>query len=576
MDKWTIAHALDEIAKYIELGDPTPFRARAFEKAARAVETLEGDLPAKVARGEILSISGIGKGTGAVIAELVTTGHSAYLEELRAQYPSGIFELLRVPGLGLKKIAVLHSEFGIASLDELEAAASAGRIANLPGFGSKTQQKILEGIETARRRTSQFLLPAGLEVGEFVRGRLATIGAIADAEISGSVRRRLETGSRVDVVVAASDVEAAVAATKKRQVIDRLEVVDGMTLSGTGHDEVEVRLHFTKPADFGCAMLVTTGSAEFIEAFAKKIAKGGFELRRLALYHDGRHVTTASEHDLFGRVGIPFLDPEQREAGEVLARKSRVRLVEPNDLKGTFHVHTTFSDGRNTVQEMLGGARERGFDYVGISDHSQNAFYARGLTPDDLRKQQAEIDAQRAGVDPMRVFCGTEADILDDGRVDYGPQTLAGFDFVIASVHSRFGMDEEKMTERMLRALDDPFVTILGHLTGRLLLSRKGYSIDFDRIFDRAAERGVMIEINGNPNRLELDWRLVHRAIDRGVLLCINPDAHSINELSYVISGTWVARKAGLSPKQIFNARSVDEVAEYLARRRERAIAQTR
>lgn len=220
-------------------------------------------------------------------------------------------------------------------------------------------------------------------------------------------------------------------------------------------------------------------------------------------------------------------------------------------------------------------ASERFNRDAGVSDHSQNAYYAHGLTPDDLQKQRAEIDAQRAGVAPMRVFCGTEADILDDGRIDYGPRTLAGFDFVIASVHSRFGMDEEKMTERMLRALDDPFVTILGHLTGRLLLNRKGHSIDFDRIFDRAAERGVMIEINGNPKRLELDWRLIHRAIDRGVLLCINPDAHSIHELSYVISGTWVARKAGLAPKQIFNTRPVDEVAEYLARRRERAIAQT-
>jgi DNA polymerase (family 10) len=504
----------------------------------------------------------------------MTTGRSKYLEELRAQYPPGIFELLRVPGLGLKKIGILHAEFGIAGLDDLEAAARDGRIAKLPGFGAKMQQKILEGIETARRRTSQFLLPAGLEIGELVRERMTSIAKISDAEVSGSVRRRLETGNRVDVVVAASDVEAAIAATRKQEVIDRLEVVGEMTLGGTGRDEIEVRLHFTKPADFGCAMLVTTGSPEFVDAFATRIAKDAFELRGLALFHKGRHVTTANERDLFERVGIPFVDPERRESADILARKTRVHLVEPNDLKGTFHVHTTFSDGRNTVAEMLGAARDRGFDYVGLSDHSQNAYYAHGLTPDDLRKQHAEIDARRAGVAPMRVFRGTEADILDDGRIDYGPKTLAGFDFVIASVHSRFGMDEEKMTERMLRALDDPFVTILGHLTGRLLLNRKGYSIDFDRIFDRAAERGVMIEINGNPNRLELDWRLVHRAIDRGVLLCINPDAHSINELSYVISGTWVARKAGLSPRQIFNTRPVDEVAEHLARRRERAIAQ--
>ncbi len=254
-------------------------------------------------------------------------------------------------------------------------------------------------------------------------------------------------------------------------------------------------------------------------------------------------------------MAVPFVDPELRESGDVLRRKKRVRLVEPADLKGTFHVHTTFSDGRNSVAEMLSAARDRGFDYVGISDHSPNAFYANGVTVDELKRQHAEIDVQRAIVAPMRVFRGTEADILDDGTIDYGHATLPKFDFVVASIHSRFGMDREAMTARMLRALDDPFVTILGHLTGRLLLGRTGYSIDFDRVFDRAAERGVMIEINGNPHRLELDWRLAGRAVDRGVLLCINPDAHSIAELSHVISGVWLARKAGLSAKQIFNTR---------------------
>ncbi len=576
MDKQIVGRALDEIAKYLELSEPNPFKARAFERAARAVESLQDDIADVVRRNELLSTPGIGKATGAVIEELVTTGRSSYLVDLRAQYPPGIFELLRVPGLGLKKIGILHSEFGIASLDDLQAAANAGRIAKLRGFGPKTQQKILEGIEVARRHTSQFLLPTGLQIGEEIRERLAAIDSISDAEVSGGVRRRLETVSHVDVVVVAEDAASAIAAIRKRQVLDRLEEVDETTWRGAGRDEIEVVLHLAKPADFGTAMLVTTGNSEFVEAFSGKIRKGGYEFRGSALFHNGRHVGTATEHDLFERVGIPYIDPERRETDEIPKSKPRARLIETGDLKGTFHVHTTFSDGRNTVQEMLGAAVGRGFDYVGISDHSQNAYYARGLTLDDLRKQHAEIDAQRGRVAPMHVFRGTEADILDDGRMDYGPQILALFDFVVASVHSRFGLDHEAMTERILRALDDPFVTILGHLTGRLLLVRKGYSIDFDRIFDRAAERGVMIEINGNPNRVELDWRLIHRAVDRGVLLCINPDAHSVNELSYVISGTWVARKGGLSPRQIFNTRPLGEVAEYLAKRRKRAIAQTR
>lgn len=573
MDKWTIARALDEIASYLELSEPNPFKSRAFEKAARAVEALDDDVEDLIKRKQLLATPGIGKATGEIIEELVATGQSGYLNELRAQYPPGIFELLRVPGLGLKKIGVLHSEFGIGSLDELEAAAKDGRIAKLRGFGSKTQQKILEGIDAARRNTSQFLLPAGLDVAESVRERLAGITSVADAEVSGSVRRRLEIGDRVELVVVSESIAKAVAAIESRRVLDAIEQVDERTLRGNGREATEIVLHFTPAADFGAALLVTTGSSEFVESFARVIAKDDYELRGSALFHKGRHVNTPGEQDLFARVGIAWVDPELREDGAHLKRKTRPRLIEPDDLRGTFHVHTTFSDGRNSVEEMLGAAAARGFDYVGISDHSQNAYYARGLKPDDLRRQHAEIDAQQEAVAPMRVFRGTEADILDDGRMDYGNEILSQFDFVIASIHSRFGMDEDQMTERMLRALDDPFVTILGHLTGRLLLSRKGYSIDFDRIFDRAAERGVMIEINGNPNRLELDWRLVHRAVDRGVLLCVNPDAHSINELSHVISGTWVARKAGLTAKQIFNTRPVDEVAEYLEARRKKALA---
>ena len=242
--------------------------------------------------------------------------------------------------------------------------------------------------------------------------------------------------------------------------------------------------------------------------------------------------------------------------------------LQVDQLRGTFHVHTTFSDGRNTVREMLEASRDRGFDYVGISDHSKAAYYAGGLTEERLREQQSEIARQEKGVSPMRVFRGSEADILPDGSIDYDRKTRRKFDFIVASVHSRFNMTPEEMTDRLLTALDDPDVTFLGHLTGRRLLTRDGYSMDFDRVFERAAERGVIMEINGNPQRLDLDWRLIGRALDRGVVFAINPDAHSINELSHVISGTWVARKAGLSPKHIFNTRSVEEVEEYFLNRK--------
>jgi DNA polymerase (family 10) len=575
MDKWTIARTLDEIAKYIELSDPNPFRARAFDKAARAIEKLDADVEKLVLSGELLSVAGIGKAIGPIVSELVTTGQSSYLEELRKQYPPGIFELLRIPSLGLKKIGILYSTLGVASLEQLEAAARAGRIAKLKGFGAKTQEKILENIETAKTRTSQFLLPTGLETGESIREQLAAIEEVSDAEVTGSVRRRLEIIRNVNIAIAARDPKRAIAAIRKCAVIDQIEEVrypagsaDETTLRGVARDELEVLLHICKPEEFGATVLRTTGSKEFVEAFVG--AASSSTPKRAGERKPAAPPKAKTEHEVFEHAGIPFIDPELREDGSALDRKKRVKLIHPTDLRGTFHIHTTFSDGRNSVLEMLTAARDRGWEYAGLSDHSKNAFYARGLTEEDLKRQHAEIRAHEGAVAPMRVFRGTEADILNDGTIDYGPKTLAKFDFVIASVHSRFGMNKDEMTTRLLRALDDPFVTFLGHLTGRLLLSRAGYTFDFDRIFDRAAERGVIIEINGSPRRAELDWRMIQRAVDRGVVLSIHPDAHAIGELSRVINGTWVARKGGLSAKQIFNTRGVDEVAEYLAERRAR------
>lgn len=576
MDKPTVARILGDIAALIELGEPNPYRARAFERASREVEKLDTDIVDLVESGKLYDTPGIGKAIGKVIEEIVHTGRSNYFEDLQEQYPPGVFELQRVPGLGLRKIGQLYSELGIASLDDLEKAARAGRLTRLRGFGPKMQQKILGGIAIARSRTSQFLLPAGIEAGETIREHLAEIDQIDDAEISGSVRRRLEIVRNVDIAVASHDIEGALSAIERRSIVDRFERVDASTARGIVRNEIEARFHLSKPEDFGATLLRTTGSAEFVAAFERQVAHAGFELRNDSLYKKGRHLNARTEQELFDRVGIAFVEPERREDAAELARKRRSPLIQPNDLRGTFHVHTTWSDGRNTVAEMLSAARECGFEYVGISDHSKSAIYASGLSEAQVRRQHAEIDRYRDGIAPMRIFVGTEADILRDGSVDYSRDTLGRFDFVIASIHSRFGMGKEEMTARILRAIDDPFVTFIGHLTGRLLLSREGYAVDHDRIFERAGERGVMIEINGSPRRLDVDWRHIRRALDRGVVLSIHPDAHSIAEMQYIVTGTWVARKAGLSPKHVFNVRPLEEVEEYLTTRRERAIRAVR
>ncbi|HYO77514.1 MAG TPA: PHP domain-containing protein [Thermoanaerobaculia bacterium] len=547
MDKFTVARMLDEISRYIELSDPNPFKSRAFEKAARAVENIEEDLGALVDSGAILKVSGVGKATGQVVEEIVRTGTSAYREELRAQYPPGIFELLRIPGLGLKKIGVLYAELGIAAIDDLEVAARSGRLAKLKGFGAKTSEQILKGIEFARMRESQFLLPVGIEVGELIRERLADFDEVEDAEVSGSVRRRLEVIRNVNIVVATKKPDAIVA--RLGDIVANLEQLDDTTYKGVSRGEVDVLFHLAAPAEFGSVLFRTTGSAEFVEAF-------------------GTISKAKNERDVFTKAEIPYVEPERRETAEDLKRKKRTKLVELAQLRGTFHVHTTFSDGRNSVQEMLSAAHSRGWEYVGMSDHSPAAYYAGGLTPERLKEQHAEIARHEPEFAPLRVFRGTEADILHDGTMDYGAKVLSKLDFVIASVHSNFKMEQDEMTERILRAMDDPNVTFIGHLTGRKLLARAGYSVEYDRIFEKAGERGVMIEINGNPNRLDLDWRHIHRAVERGVMFSINPDAHSIGEYNAVITGTWVARKGGLSAKHIFNTKSVDEVAEFFDSRR--------
>ena len=553
-DKWTVARILDEIAQYIELSDPNPFRARAFERAARAVENLEHDIDDVIAAGKLYEAKGIGKAIGPIIEEIAATGQSRYLDDLRKQFPPGIFDLLRVPKLGLKKIGVLYEKLGISSLDELEAAAREGKLKSLKGFGAKTEAHVLTGIEFARKRTSQFLLPTGLEVGERIRERLAAIDAIEDAEVVGSVRRRLEVIRNVNFAIATDDVPAVEKALRK--LVDKFQVIDEMTFGGFARNEMDVFFHLSPLDRFGATVVRTTGSKDFVHAVEEKIGKPLDSIK------------AKTEEELFGKIKIPFVEPERRETAEDLTRKKRPRLVEHEDLRGTFHVHTTYSDGRNSVLQMLQSAKDRGMEYVGISDHSKTAYYAGGLTEQRVEEQQAEIAREEREVAPLRVFRGTEADILPDGSIDYGPPTLDRFDFVVASIHSRFNMDKDEMTERILKALDDPHVTFLGHLTGRKLLVRDGYSVHFDPIFDKAAERGVIIEINGNPYRLDVDWRHLRNAIDRGVVFSIHPDAHSIAEMSHTISGTWVARKGGLTPNSIFNTRPLDEVEEFLAKRK--------
>jgi DNA polymerase (family X) len=539
IDKRSVARALDEISRYLELSDTNKFRAIAFRNAARKVEDITTDIQSFVASGAVNKTAGIGKAIGPMIVELVETGSLRYLDELRSQYPPGILQLVKVPGMGMKKIQVLYEQLGIGDVDALERACRNNELVSLPGFGKKTQQKILDGIQFLKTHIARFLLPRGVEAADALGAHLREVKGMLDVEVAGAVRRRLEVITSVEICVSAKQPAKVASEILEAGLLGDATLAGDSTVTGYGRGDVPATIYITTPTGFDELLFVTTGSDEFVQA-------AGTGKRRA------------------GAMKVP---PELRETPEWLERKVP-HLVSLEDLRGTFHNHTTYSDGRATLEEMLTAAKERGLEYIGISDHSKVAAYAGGLTEDRVEMLRAEIDSLRERFAPMRIFFGTEADILGDGEIDYGPKTLAGFDFVVASVHSNFKMPEREMTARMVCALENPYVTFLGHMTGRLLLAREGYAVDHEQIFKAAVRNGVIIEINGNPRRLDVDWRHMQRAAELGVIFSIHPDAHSVAEYNYLQTGVWAARKGGLEPRHIFNTLGTKEVAAYLQRKR--------
>jgi DNA polymerase (family X) len=528
VDARSVAHALRQIGDLLTLRGANRFQARAYRTAARAVI----DLGSAQVSGSLRHVPGIGPATDAVITEIVETGTSSLLERLRAETPVGLLDVMRIPGLRAPQVRRLHTELGIDSLDSLEAAALDGRLARLPRIGPHTVARMLRGIAAVRRNRD---LKRGSAAAIEAHHLLALVTAhpgVERAAIAGSVRRRAEIVRDIDIVVATrEDVAASFSAT--RQPIDggtRLVFADGLTLD----------LFTAPPERFAVTLWRATGSAEHV-----------------AQVHPSDRPFT-SEHDLYASVGLPYIEPELREGlGEVEAARSGAlpRLVTTDDVRGVWHTHSTYSDGRATLADLAEGARARGWEFIGISDHSQAAFYANGLTPDAVLAQHEEIDRLNASfADGFRVYKGIEADILPDGSIDYDAELNDRFDFVIASVHSRFRMTRDAMTARVLRALDDPHVTILGHPTGRLLLHREPYALDLDAVLEKAADRGVAVEINADPYRLDLGWRDALTARRLGAMLVIGPDAHSVAALDNVELGVAVARKAWVERSQLKNA----------------------
>jgi DNA polymerase (family 10) len=575
MDSRSAAHVLSEIAALLELRAESRFKSRAYRGAAKAVLALDtDDLTPLLRSGQLAKVRGIGPATLAVLTDLVESGESRYLEQLRLDLPDGILELMRVPGLGPEKIERLHEALGIATLDDLEAAARDGRLATVKGFGPKTAEKMPEAIAIARKSGTLALFPRAYAEAARLLAAVRRHPDVTQAEIAGSVRRRSEVVRNIDIVAAVTGDPAEVAASFARVA----GVVDANLAGGSAAiryvDGTLLDLHCVAAAKFAVALWRATGSEGHIRQMSEALATRGFLVDDDGVRDArGERVPLNDENALYELLDIALVPPEMREgAGELTAAAGVLpRLVTAADVRGILHCHSNYSDGVATIADLAQAAISRGWSYLGISDHSQSAFYAGGLSRDAVARQHDEIDELNATLGDFKVLKGIEADIRVNGELDYDDATLDRFDYVIGSVHSQFKMSEEAMTARIVNAMENPRLTILGHPTGRLLLARDPYAVDVEAIIEKAAETDAAIELNADPRRLDLDWRFLRQAKERGVTIEIGPDAHSIGGLDNVVVGVGIARKGWLEADDILNARSADDVLAFASARRQRA-----
>jgi DNA polymerase (family 10) len=575
MTKEEVAVALEEIATLLEVKGENPFRANAYRNGARAVLQLSGDLSQIVREGKLAGVHGIGETLRDKITTLVETGELPFLRELRESVPPGVVQMLRIPGLGPKKAKALQ-DAGITSLDELKAACEAGTVAAMKGFGEKTAAKILEGLaflgQVGNRVRIDQALPIGLSLVEAIR----EMPGVHRAELAGSLRRRRETAKDIDIIASASKaapiMDAFVKLPMVQQVVAHGDTKSSIVVQQTVDGEkvtLNADLRVVDDKEYPFALVYFTGSKDLNIKMRQRAIDRGLRLNEYELAGGDKKIKCKDEADVFAALDLDWIPPEMREdTGEIdLAARHDHKpagkiphLLEVKDIRGVFHNHTTASDGKNTLEEMALAAKKLGFEYLGIADHSQSLTIANGLSPQRVRKQHHEIDELNSRLKWIHLFKGTECDILEDGNLDYSDELLDTFDYVVASVHTNFGQSVDVMTDRIIRAIRHPKVTMLGHPTGRLLLRRDGYKVNLDKVLDAAAESGIMIEINAQPLRLDLDWVYCKRAKSLGIPLVINPDAHSTSELEYYTYGVNVARRGWLEAKDVFNTKTVKQV----------------
>jgi DNA polymerase (family X) len=547
IEKKSIMTLLNEIADMMEYKGENTFKVAAYRNGANAIRRCEDDLDKLIKEKSLDKLKGIGKGLQSVIYEYCDTGVSSLYNELRSDVPGGIEQLLKIKGLSPKKIKVLYEELGISTIGELEYACKENRLALLKGFGAATQEKILKEIDNLRKYSRLVLFSTGLSFADEISAKLDKIPSILQKSNTGELRRGMEIIAHIELVVQVSseedflnDLSSQFKYQKEEKKIQILE-----------YTAVPITLYVTdSPEEFVRVLFITTGSEPFLNEIKAEVNK----------------LRGNSEKDFFKALKFPYVIPEMREHEYFSYKKKENTALDINQFKGMLHFHSTWSDGRNSLADMIKAAEKKGYRYAAVCDHSRAAFYANGLTEDRIILQNKEL-RQLANQVNIKLIQGIESDILQDGSLDYSTEFLGSFGFIVASIHSRFKMDETAMTERMLKAIENPYTDLLAHPSGRLLLSRDPYGFNVKKIIDACSANNVAIEINSNPRRLDIDWRHLDYAREKGCLFSINPDAHSIDEIDLVKYGVIMGRKGGLQPEEVINCFSPEEFYKFVNRK---------
>ncbi len=575
-----IAERLREIYQLMQLAGENRFRAIAFDRAAQTIESLNDDINDYIENDSLTDIKGIGDSIGEDIQSYAKTGKIEVLESLRERIPEGIIQWLDISGLGPKNIAKIHKQLGISELDELKEACEDGRVAGLDGLGEKSAQKILSSIEWMEQFDERCRLDEATEIAKPMYNFLKDRIGVEAIDVAGSLRRSKETIGDVDILIGADEqhIEDLFDAFVDHELV--VEVLGrGDTKSSIRtKDGRQVDLRIVKPEQFPAALMYFTGSKEHNVVLRQRARERGLSLNEYGLFELDEEGNTnfdmpidySSETDIYKHLDLHFIFPELREDHgeiELFETHESIDLVENDDIRGVLHAHSTYSDGKFSIREMAEACIERGYEYLGLTDHSQTAAYAGGLSVDEIKQQWKEIDQineefAQNGTN-FRILKGIESDILSDGNLDYEDEILEGFDFVIASVHNGLDMSRDKMMTRFRNAITKPYTDIIGHPTGRLLLQRDGSDLDMNELIELAAEHHTAIEINANPRRLDLDWRHGNKAQEVGLMSAINPDAHSKKGIDHISYGVRIARKAKFGSDRILNSKSATELMEW-------------